>query len=365
MHIIFAIIVWVTATVVFAPTSLIVQIDDTAQKSVAAKPTNDDRKDTATGDKATGITPPPKSTNPIDPARLVKLNKQGTVLLDPFGKRLLLKTKVCLTDGVLEMLVCQEGTKEHESILSIDARSYVVHAGLLALGAKPGRPIQFVPKFSPPTGQEIDIFVTWRDKRGEIHRKPVNEWIRYSIYRYFEFDLKKLPAGFELPANDDLRYDELNQYLLWFGPMTAKKRDKLLALSSDKQYQAGIRYFYKSGQSRQLKAKFVFAGSSFYVDEDTGERQYRGEGGYLICLANFPSATIDIAIESSAEGEGQMFEAWKERLPPKGTDVTVELIPRGLSRPRSKSQPNAEPVDKKQLDKASSIGPSKGQSSGR
>lgn len=261
---------------------------------------------------------------------LVALNPKRTVLLDRTGKRLLLKTTVCMDNGLLEMLVCQAGTKEHESILSIDSKSYIVHAGLLALGAKVGKPVEFVPEFAPPTGEELDIFVTWKDKRGKVQRKPVNQWIRHSIYRYFEFPLKKLPDGFELPKDDDLRYDELNEVLLWFGPMKTEKRDELLKLSDDAEYKKGIRYFYKNGQSRPMQARFIFAGSSFYVDEDTNKRLYRGEGGYLICVANFPSATIDIAIESSAEGEGQMFEAWTERLPAKGTEVTVELIPRGF-----------------------------------
>ena len=51
----------------------------------------------------------------------VPLNKQGTVLLDVDGKRLLLKTKVCLRDGVLEMFCCLKQTKEHESILAIES----------------------------------------------------------------------------------------------------------------------------------------------------------------------------------------------------------------------------------------------------
>lgn len=82
----------------------------------------------------------------------VPLNKSGTVLLDVDGKRLLLKTKVCLREGVLEMFCCLKQTKEHESILSIDSEAYVIHTGLLALGAKPGSPVKIQPEYAPPKG---------------------------------------------------------------------------------------------------------------------------------------------------------------------------------------------------------------------
>lgn len=317
-----------------------------------------DSKNTASGD-ASKVTDGEvdQPTVKLDP-NLIPLNPKGTVLLDKVGKRVLLKTKVCMNNGLLEMLVCQAGSKEHESILSIDAKSYVVHAGLLALGAESGAPVSFAPEFSPPTGEELDIFVSWTDKQGKPHRQNVGEWVRYSIHRYFEIPLE-LPKGFELPDEEDLRYDELNKYLLWFGPMKPEKRDQLLKLSDDKPFQAAIHKFYKLGVSRQMKAKFIFAGSSFYVDEETNERLYRGEGGYLICVANFPSATVDVAIESSAEGDTQMFEAWTDRVPPIGTDVTVELIPRGIvtKKPKTSNAASASKVSDAEETEADEAGP--------
>src|SRR5579862_5530113 len=74
---------------------------------------------------------------------LVPLNPNGSVLLDRAGKRLLVKTRLVLRDGTLEMLCCPAQTKEHESILAVDAQAYVIHTGLLALGAAPGSPVQF------------------------------------------------------------------------------------------------------------------------------------------------------------------------------------------------------------------------------
>ena len=47
---------------------------------------------------------------------------------------------VCLRTGFLELVACTKGSKEHESIISVDAKPSHIHAALLLLGAKPGNP---------------------------------------------------------------------------------------------------------------------------------------------------------------------------------------------------------------------------------
>ncbi|HUE17239.1 MAG TPA: YdjY domain-containing protein, partial [Planctomycetaceae bacterium] len=262
---------------------------------------------------------------------LVSLNPNGTVLLDREGKRLLVKTHIVLREGVLEMLCCPAQTKEHESILAVDSRAYVIHAGLLALGAKPGTPVQYRPEFKPPTGQPIDIFLQWSDAQGKRHRVKAQEWIRYGTHRMFVAPFEKLPVGLILPErNDDLpiRYFAKFKELTWFGPMSAAQRDKLLPLSPDAAYQKAIRTFFAQGQSRQLDAGWVFVGSGYYVDEKTGEKSYLAEGGDLICVSNFPTAMLDLSVKSTdKQDEGLLFEPWTERVPPRGTEVTMELVP--------------------------------------
>jgi len=260
--------------------------------------------------------------------KLVPLNKSGTVLLDAKGKRVLLKSKVVLREGLLEMLLCLKQTKEHESILAVDAKAYVIHTGLVALGAKTGKPVEFTPEFKPPSGQKIDIFVAWTDKKGKQHREPAQSWIRHVTRRFYGEPLDRLPKGVTIPEESDLRYDERNRELSWYGQMSAKQRDELLKLSDDEQYRKAIQSFYKRGRSRQMQADWVFVGSGFYVDESTGEKYYQAEGGDVICVANFSTAMIDVAIKSTASGESNLlFEPYTERVPPLDTDVTVELVP--------------------------------------
>lgn len=259
-------------------------------------------------------------------AKPVPLNRQETVLIDRQQRKLILKTKVVLTAGLLEMLLCKAQTKEHESILAIDSDAYVIHAGLLALGVEPGTPVKYQPEFQPPTGPKIKIVLRWTDPQGEERTATAQEWIRHAISRYFVARMERLPEGFELPKNSELRYDAINKELLWFGPMSAEQRDGLLALSDDDMYQKAIRTFFEQSQPRAMQADFVFAGSGFY-EPQPGERYYQAEAGNVICVANFGDAMIDVAARSTASNEGLQYEPYTERIPALETPVTVELIP--------------------------------------
>jgi hypothetical protein len=258
---------------------------------------------------------------------VVPLNPQKTVLIDKGRKRLLLKTRVAQREALLEMFLCRAGTKEHETIVALDADAYVVHAGLLAIGAEPGKPVQYQPEYKPPTGQIIDIFVNWTDEDGRPHRRQAQEWIRHVTRRYYVAPLKTLPEGFAMPDETELRHDPKRGELIWFGQMSKTERDRHLALSDDEEYQSAINTFFKDSQSRQMDADFVFAGSGFHVDQE-GKRYYLAESGNVICVANFSDATIDVAARSTAENADLMFEPWTERIPPLETEVTVELVPR-------------------------------------
>lgn len=265
-----------------------------------------------------------KETVPSEP---VPLNKAGTVLVDLKGKRLLLKSEVVLREGMLEMLACIKQTKEHEAILSVATKAQLVHAGLVSLGAEPGHPVQVLPEYKPATGQQIDIFLTWTDANGKLHRDPAQTWVRRATRKYFIQKLDGLPKGLKIPEDSDLKWFDKQKELLWYGHMTTEQRDKLLALSTDAAFRKAIKTMFDDSQFRQMEAQWVFAGSGFNTDSATGEKYYLAESGDLICVANFSTATIDLPIESSATNEGLEFEAYTERIPPVGTKVTIELVP--------------------------------------
>lgn len=270
--------------------------------------------------------PASDSKQPVED-KLVPLNPQKTVLLDRAGGKLILETEVVFRNGLLEMLVCLKQTKEHESILALDAKARTVHAGLLALGAEPGKPVSWDPEFQPPSGREIEITLMWQDEQGKWRRCKAQRWLRGVTRKYFIAGLKKLPDGFQLPEDSELRYDPKHHELLWFGIMSDREKQSLLKVSSDPSYQKAVKTLYEASQIKPMKSEWVFAGSGFYVEEGTGKRYYLAENGNLICVANFSSATLDVREESSAEAGGLSYEAWEERIPPLGTRVRVELEP--------------------------------------
>lgn len=96
---------------------------------------------------------------------------------DAKGRRLILRARVVLREGGLEHLLCLKGTKEHEAILASDAIPYQIHAGLLATGAKKGHPVQFLPKFVPPSGDPIAIEIQWRQD-GVTRVADARDWVR-------------------------------------------------------------------------------------------------------------------------------------------------------------------------------------------
>ena len=51
-------------------------------------------------------------------------------------------------------------------------RPRLIHAGLLATGAKPGHPARFQPEFTPPTGTEIAIELRWKRCEGQGAFRP-------------------------------------------------------------------------------------------------------------------------------------------------------------------------------------------------
>jgi hypothetical protein len=205
---------------------------------------------------ANEIKPPP-----ADKTGLQQLSPDSAVWLDKQNKRLIVEGEVCLTRGLLEMFACPKETKEHESIVAVQGKAYVVHAGLLALGAKEGRPVQFDPEYVPASGARVDVFCFWTDDKGKPQQAAAQQWIRN---------------------------------------VKTKKP---------------IEYYW------------VFAGSDFWLDENTGKRHYLGDAGDFICVSNFPSATLDLPVKSPQDNENLLYEAFTERIPPRGTKVTLVLIP--------------------------------------
>ena len=96
--------------------------------------------------------------------------------------------QVAMREGWLEQLVCKAGTREHESLLAVEASPRMIHAALLASGLTPGAPGSWLegapdatgaPTFSlvPPRGDRVELRVKWTAE-GVSREAPLCSWVR-------------------------------------------------------------------------------------------------------------------------------------------------------------------------------------------
>jgi len=203
------------------------------------------------------------------PETLIPLDPNDRIWLTKDGKSVVLLGRVVQRDKMLELFACRIGTKEHESIVSVRIKPMLIHAALLAIGAEPGKPVQVHPEFVPPSGDEIEIKVRWRDadnKEGEVNEALAQDWVLDN------------------------------------------------AKSTEDAPQA-------------MSTHWVFTGSMMYKDDDGEEHYIADETGELFGLSNFVGAILDVPIQSTETNDDLLFSCFTERIPEIGTPLTLILTP--------------------------------------
>jgi len=89
------------------------------------------------------------------------------------------------------------------------------------------------------------------------------------------------------------------------------------------------RQFVRNVKTREaLQQNWVFSGSHFEKVGDSGEEVYLADNyDDFICISNFPTAMMDLPMESSDKADFLLYEAFSENIPPTGTHVRLTLIP--------------------------------------
>lgn len=96
-----------------------------------------------------------------------------------------------------------------------------------------------------------------------------------------------------------------------------------------KTHTADARSWVKQDQSKlPLTQDWVFAGSEIFEDPDTKKPIYAADDGDLFTVANFANAILDLPFASTANDANRAFVANTEKIPPRGTLVTMFLRPR-------------------------------------
>jgi hypothetical protein len=233
-------------------------------------------------------------------------NKQGSMksarkpvklpgmVVDYLEKRCVdLEGTICLDKGLLELIACTKGSKEHESIVAVSARAMHIHMGLLLLGANNGHPAMRKPVDEektrwvnvPPRGDLIDVFLLTTNKDGKLIEKPISDFIVRASGRVDEVDGAVLVA-----------------------PNQAEKRG--------------------GEEETRLPHTFIFAGSHLR-DNGPGPRQYLADlSGDVISIASFGDELLCLPFHQTQENGALMWQIKPDTLPKVGTKITLRLRPR-------------------------------------
>ncbi len=95
------------------------------------------------------------------------------------------ESSICLDHGALELIACTKGSKEHESIVTINAKAMHIHAALLLLGANPGNPAMQKPinkqrtrwAHLPPAGDPVGVYLVFKNKAGKMVEHPISNFV--------------------------------------------------------------------------------------------------------------------------------------------------------------------------------------------
>lgn len=195
---------------------------------------------------------------------------------------------VCLHRGMLELVACTKGTKEHESIVAISAKAMHIHAALLLLGGKQGHPAmrQQVGEQPerwidlPPSGGPVDVSLLLKDKEGKLVERPISDFMAPSGQR----------------TDDPARADQ---------------------------------------EATFPAHTFLFAGSGLW-GEGPGPRRYLSdESGNVISLSTFGDELLCLPGIFSQDNGALMWQVNATDLPAVGAKVTLRLRPQVL--PAAKS----------------------------
>ena len=188
---------------------------------------------------------------------------------------------VCLHKGLLELVACTKGSKEHESIISIEARPVHIHTALLLFGAKPGTPtlrraagadgVRWIPV--EPAGDRVHVSLVFPDAKGKLQEHSIEKFIALA------------------------------------------QPKKISGLKEDK------------APPRKFPSSFLFAGSHLVAD-GAGPKKYLCEqSGNVISISSFGDELLCLPEVFGHKNDGLIWEVNSKGLPKIGQQVILRLRP--------------------------------------
>ena len=120
---------------------------------------------------------------PVAPAPALAVQPFRGITVRPHAGEVQIEAVACLDEGWLEQIACSPGTREHESLVVVEARPSDVHAALLLAGFQAGTPGRWSDEnetvsLVPPQGDALRIFVRYRPRGASTEiEEPIGAWI--------------------------------------------------------------------------------------------------------------------------------------------------------------------------------------------
>jgi hypothetical protein len=200
------------------------------------------------------------------------------ITIDAKDRRVDVEAVVCLTEGFLELIACGKDSKEHESVIMVEAKPSHIHAALLLIGAEAGNPAMRKPlneeatrwAHLPPRGQAVKISLVFPKEGGGTVERPVSDFIA--------------------PTEDE----------------------------------TGLR------EAAEIEEKFpdtfLFTGSLFHGEGE--ERKYIADlSGHVISIATFGDEVFSLSEVHGQENGSLDWQIKPDSLPEIGTKVILRLRP--------------------------------------
>lgn len=200
------------------------------------------------------------------------------ITIDAKDRRVDVESVVCLTEGFLELIACGKDSKEHESVIMVEAKPSHIHAALLLIGAEAGNPAMRKPlneeatrwAHLPPRGQAVKISLVFPKEGGGTVERPVSDFIA--------------------PTKDE----------------------------------TGLR------EAAEIEEKFpdtfLFTGSLFHGEGE--ERKYIADlSGHVISIATFGDEVFSLSEVHGQENGSLDWQIKPDSLPEIGTKVILRLRP--------------------------------------
>ena len=219
---------------------------------------------------------------PPEKADVEKVELPG-ITIDAKNKWIDVDAKVALDDGLLELVACIKDTKEHESLVTLDAAPVHIHTALLLIGAQNGHPARVKPANEERT--------QW------LHLPPKGDPIGVSLVYPDPEDEKKT---IERPISDFI-----------------KRAERDLALDPDEQADLD--------DPAKVFDTFVFAGSVL-IEREGQERQYLADqSGNIVSISTFGDEVLCLPSRVSSENAALVWSVNDKHLPKVGTKVRLRL----------------------------------------